>query len=60
VLVIWGQFANADLAGLPLPDACMGLIVSTASLHHWTDAAAVIVSLDWRCGPMAGSGSSNT
>lgn len=38
MLLMLGQFANANLAGLPLPDASMGLIVSTASLHHSTDA----------------------
>jgi ubiquinone/menaquinone biosynthesis C-methylase UbiE len=46
VLLIRGKFTVADLAGLPLPDGCMDLIVSTASLHHWTDASTVIVSLD--------------
>jgi SAM-dependent methyltransferase len=46
VLLIRGQSTGADLAGLPLPDGCMDLIVSTASLHHWTDASAVIVSPD--------------
>jgi len=35
----------ADLADLPLPDDSVDLIVSTASLHHWTDVGAVIASL---------------
>ena len=40
------QFTVADLADLPLPDCSVDLIVSTASLHHWTDVGAVITSLD--------------
>jgi ubiquinone/menaquinone biosynthesis C-methylase UbiE len=40
------QFTVADLADLPLPDGSVDLIVSTASLHHWTDVGAVIGSLD--------------
>jgi ubiquinone/menaquinone biosynthesis C-methylase UbiE len=40
------QFTVADLADLPLPDNSVDLIVSTASLHHWTDVGAVIASLD--------------
>lgn len=39
------QFTVADLADLPLPDASVDLIVSTASLHHWADVGAVIASL---------------
>jgi ubiquinone/menaquinone biosynthesis C-methylase UbiE len=39
------QFTAADLADLPLPDDSVDLIVSTASLHHWADAGAVIASL---------------
>ena len=39
------EFTVADLADLPLPDDSVDLIVSTASLHHWTDVAAVIASL---------------
>lgn len=39
------QFTVADLAGLPLPDDSVDLIVSTASLHHWADVGAVIASL---------------
>jgi ubiquinone/menaquinone biosynthesis C-methylase UbiE len=39
------HFTVADLADLPLPDDSVDLIVSTASLHHWTDAGAVIASL---------------
>ena len=38
-------FTVADLADLPLPDDSMDLIVSTASLHHWTDVGAVVASL---------------
>lgn len=40
------EFTVADLADLPLPDNSIDMIVSTASLHHWTDVAAVIASLD--------------
>lgn len=40
------QFTAADLAELPLSANSVDLIVSTASLHHWTDARAVIASLD--------------
>jgi ubiquinone/menaquinone biosynthesis C-methylase UbiE len=40
------EFTVADLADLPLPDDSVDLIVSTASLHHWTDVRAVIASLD--------------
>jgi ubiquinone/menaquinone biosynthesis C-methylase UbiE len=39
------EFTVADLADLPLPDDSVDLIVSTASLHHWTDVGAVIASL---------------
>jgi ubiquinone/menaquinone biosynthesis C-methylase UbiE len=39
------HFTVADLADLPLPDDSVDLIVSTASLHHWADAGAVIASL---------------
>src|SRR5215831_4175178 len=39
------HFTVADLASLPLPDNSVDLIVSTASLHHWADAGAVIASL---------------
>jgi ubiquinone/menaquinone biosynthesis C-methylase UbiE len=39
------HFTVADLAELPLPDDSADLIVSTASLHHWADAGAVIASL---------------
>ena len=38
-------FIVADLADLPLPDQSVDLIVSTLSLHHWTDVAAVVGSL---------------
>ena len=40
------EFTVADLANLGLPDDSVDLIVSTASLHHWTDTDAVIASLD--------------
>jgi ubiquinone/menaquinone biosynthesis C-methylase UbiE len=40
------EFTVADLADLPLAEDSVDLIVSTASLHHWTDAGAVIASLD--------------
>jgi ubiquinone/menaquinone biosynthesis C-methylase UbiE len=39
-------FTVADLADLALPDDSVDMIVSTASLHHWSDVAAVIGSLD--------------
>lgn len=39
------KFTVADLADLPLPDACAELVVSTVSLHHWTGPGAVIASL---------------
>lgn len=39
------EFTRADLANLPLPDDCVDLVVSTASLHHWTDVGAVMASL---------------
>jgi ubiquinone/menaquinone biosynthesis C-methylase UbiE len=39
-------FTVADLADLTLPDDSVDLIVSTASLHHWSDVGAVIASLD--------------
>jgi ubiquinone/menaquinone biosynthesis C-methylase UbiE len=39
-------FTVADLADLPLPEDSVDLIVSTASLHHWTDVGAVIASLE--------------
>jgi ubiquinone/menaquinone biosynthesis C-methylase UbiE len=40
------EFIVADLADLPLPDRSVDLVVSTASLHHWTDVGAVVASLD--------------
>ncbi|HET6504172.1 MAG TPA: class I SAM-dependent methyltransferase [Amycolatopsis sp.] len=39
------DFAVADLADLPLPDGSVDFVVSTASLHHWTDVEGVIDSL---------------
>lgn len=41
-----GEFTAADLAALPLPDDSVDLVVSTASLHHWTDVAGVVIELD--------------
>ena len=38
-------FTAADLADPPLPDDSVDLIVSTASMHHWADAGAVVASL---------------
>src|SRR5262249_37756171 len=40
------EFTVADLATLARPANSVDLIVSTASLHHWTDVGAVIASLD--------------
>ncbi len=40
------HFTVADLAALPLPDACVDLAVSTASLHHWIDPGTVLASLN--------------
>src|SRR5262245_33291501 len=40
------EFTVADLDDLPLPDNSVDMIVSTASLHHWTDVGAVIASLN--------------
>jgi ubiquinone/menaquinone biosynthesis C-methylase UbiE len=39
------EFTVADLADLPLPDNSVDLVVSTASMHHWTDVGAVVASL---------------
>jgi ubiquinone/menaquinone biosynthesis C-methylase UbiE len=39
------EFTVADLADLPLPSGSVDLVVSTASLHHWADAGAVLASL---------------
>src|SRR5512132_1818403 len=39
------EFTVADLADLPLPDDSVDLVVSTASMHHWTDVGAVVASL---------------
>jgi ubiquinone/menaquinone biosynthesis C-methylase UbiE len=47
------QFTVADLADLPLPDNSVDMIVSTASMHHWTDVGAVIASLDRVLQPQA-------
>lgn len=35
------RFVLADAARIPLPDQTFDLAVSTLSLHHWTDPAAV-------------------
>jgi ubiquinone/menaquinone biosynthesis C-methylase UbiE len=40
------RFTAVDLAKLPLPDNSIDMVVSTASLHHWTDVGAVIGSLN--------------
>jgi ubiquinone/menaquinone biosynthesis C-methylase UbiE len=39
------HFSVADLADLPMTDDSVDLVVSTASMHHWADASAVIASL---------------
>jgi ubiquinone/menaquinone biosynthesis C-methylase UbiE len=39
------EFTVADLADLPLPDDSVDLVVSTASMHHWTDVGAAVASL---------------
>ena len=39
------HFTVADLADLQLPADSVDMIVSTASLHHWVDAGAVVASL---------------
>jgi SAM-dependent methyltransferase len=54
------EFTVADLADLPLPDDSVDLIVSTASLHHWTDVSAVIASLNRVLRPQAESGSTTS
>jgi SAM-dependent methyltransferase len=33
------RFVLGDVAALPFPDARFGLVFSTASMHHWEDAA---------------------
>lgn len=40
------EFTVGDLADLPFPADSVDLIVSTASMHHWSDVAAVMSSLD--------------
>jgi ubiquinone/menaquinone biosynthesis C-methylase UbiE len=45
------EFTVADLADLPLPDDSVDLVVSTASMHHWTDVGAVVASLGRVLGP---------
>jgi len=35
------RFELADAAALPLPEASFDVVVSTLSLHHWSDPAAV-------------------
>ncbi len=35
------RFVRGDAAGLPFADGSVGFIVSTLSLHHWSDPAAV-------------------
>lgn len=34
------EFAVADVAALPFPDRSFDIVVSTFSLHHWSDPAA--------------------
>jgi ubiquinone/menaquinone biosynthesis C-methylase UbiE len=38
-------FAVADVAALPYPDATFDLIISSLSLHHWTDPQSAIREL---------------
>src|SRR4029453_3061441 len=40
-----GEFPVPDPAHLPLPDDSVDLVVSSASMHHWTDVGAVVASL---------------
>jgi ubiquinone/menaquinone biosynthesis C-methylase UbiE/mannose-6-phosphate isomerase-like protein (cupin superfamily) len=40
------EFTVADLADLPLPDDSVDMVVSTASLHHWSNVGAVVASLN--------------
>jgi SAM-dependent methyltransferase len=54
------EFTVADLADLPLPDESVDLIVSTASLDHWTNVGAVIASLDRVLRLEAGSASTTS
>lgn len=39
------RFELADAAALPLPDASFDVVVSTLSLHHWSDPAAVFAEI---------------
>lgn len=39
------RFVLADAAALPLPDATVDVTVSTLSLHHWADPAAVFAEI---------------
>jgi ubiquinone/menaquinone biosynthesis C-methylase UbiE len=40
------EFTVADLADLPLADNSIDMVVSSASLHHWSNVGAVITSLN--------------
>jgi ubiquinone/menaquinone biosynthesis C-methylase UbiE len=35
-------FKNGDVAHIPFPDGSLDLVVSTLSLHHWSDPVAVL------------------
>ena len=39
------RFQVADAAALPLPDSSFDVVVSTLSLHHWSDPAAVFAEI---------------
>jgi SAM-dependent methyltransferase len=40
------RFLVGDGARLPVPDVSVDVVVSTLSLHHWTDPAAVLTEID--------------
>ena len=40
------RFILGDGARLPLPDESVDLVISTLSLHHWTDPAGVLAEID--------------
>lgn len=39
------EFTVANLAELPLPDSSVDFVVSTVSMHHWTDPASIVTAL---------------
>lgn len=39
------RFVVADAAQLPMPDSSVDLVVSSLSLHHWADPAAILAEL---------------